>query len=88
MAKDCKTMTVEVKMTEKIYSAIEEYSNYMNYDEESVMSDLINLTLKDFEKNYKNLKDGYVEMGSLNLEISNAFTVSENEAYGHILKEE
>ena len=87
MAKDCKTLTVEVKMNKEIYSAIEEYSNHMNSDDKSIVSELINLALKDFERKYKNLKDGYVEMGNLNLEISDAFTVSENEAYGHIHKE-
>lgn len=87
MTKDCKKMTVEVTMNKETYSAIVEYSNYMNYDEENVVSDLINLSLKDFQKKYNNLKNGYVEMGNLNLEISKAFTASENEAYGHVVKE-
>lgn len=87
MTKDCKKMTVEVTMNKETYSAIVEYSNYMNYDEENVVSDLINLSLKDFQKKYNNLKNGYVEMGNLNLEISKAFTASENEAYDHVVKE-
>lgn len=78
MAEDSKKVVVEIDET--TYSLIEEYSEYMNEEENKVVNYLMKQTLNDFVDKYTNLKKGYVEMGNLNLEISKAFTVSENEA--------
>lgn len=66
------------------YSVIEEICAQIDEENQIVMDYLFNQTVKDFVAGYKNLKQGYVEYGSMNLEISNAFTITENEAYGHI----
>ncbi len=82
MAEDCKKMVVEIdQMT---YSVIKEISNDINEEEHKIFDFLLKRTLNDFVDNYNKLKNGYVEMGNLNLEISRAFTVSENEAFDHI----
>lgn len=66
------------------YSVIEEYSSFTNKSEEFVINQLFNHSLKEFQTKFANLKQGYIEMGNINLEISNAFTESENEAYNLI----
>ncbi len=82
MAEDSKKLVIEIDQS--TYSVIEEFSEYMNEKEEKVIDYLLKQTLDEFVDNYTNLKNGYVEMGKLNLEISRAFTVSENEALDHI----
>lgn len=82
MAEDSKKMVVEIDKA--TYSVIEEFSEYMNENEDQVVDYLLKRTLNEFVDNYTNLKNGYVEMGNINLEISRAFTVSENEAFNHI----
>lgn len=68
------------------YSMIEEFCDHMNQDGEKILNHLVDESLKEFVVNYENLKQGYVEMGNINLEISDAFSVSENEALSHINK--
>lgn len=75
---------IVIEVDANSYSVIEEYSNYANQTEEFVVNQLFNHTLKEFQTKYANLKQGYIEMGTINLEISNAFTESENEAYNLI----
>lgn len=75
---------VVIEVDENTYSLIEEYSEYTDQSEESVLNQLLNHSLKEFTTKYANLKEGYVNMGTINLEISNAFTESENEAYNLI----
>lgn len=78
MAEDSKKVVVEIDA--KTYALISEYSEDTNQDEEVVIDFLVNKMSEDFQRDYENLKEGYVEMGTINLEISDAFTVSENEA--------
>lgn len=78
MTEDSKKVVVEIDA--KTYALISEYSEYTNQDEEVVIDFLVNKMSADFQRDYENLKEGYVEMGTINLEISDAFTVSENEA--------
>lgn len=75
---------VIIEVDAKTYSAIEEYSGELEQSEESVVNELVNRSLEEFSMSYANLKQGYVEMGDINLEISDAFTVSENEALDYI----
>lgn len=84
MAEETKKIVVEIDSD--TYSMIEEFCEQMNQDDNSILNQLIDQSLKEFVTNYKNLKQGYVEMGTINLEISDAFTVSENEAFDHIEK--
>lgn len=86
MAEESKKLVVEIDA--QTYSLIEEYSRYMNQENKKVVNYLLNQSLKEFVTNYQNLKKGYVEMASINLEISDAFTVSENEAFNRIDREE
>lgn len=85
MAEDSKKVLVEIDAD--TYSLINEYSEYTNQDPDSVINFLVKRTFADFNEDYENLKTGYVEMGTINLEISDAFTVSENEALNHIQKD-
>lgn len=82
MAEDVKKFVVEVDA--ETYSVIAEYCEQANTEDHQVVNFLMNQSLDDFVKGYNNLKQGYVEMGKLNLEISNAFTVSENEAFSYV----
>ena len=82
MSEETKKMVVEIE--EKTYSVIEEFSAYINEDEDKVVDFLLKEALSEFIDKYKSLKNGYVEMGNINLEISNEFSVSENEALNHI----
>lgn len=82
MAEDVKKFVVEVDA--ETYSVIAEYCEQANTEDHQVVNFLMNRSLDDFVKGYNNLKQGYVEMGKLNLEISNAFTVSENEAFSYV----
>lgn len=82
MAEDVKKFVVEVDA--ETYSVIAEYCDQTNEKDYQVVNFLMNQSLDDFVKRYNNLKQGYVEMGKLNLEISNAFTVSENEAFSYV----
>lgn len=84
MAEENKKIVVEIDSD--TYSMIEEFCDQMNQDGSHILNHLIDQSLKEFVTNYKNLKQGYVEMGNINLEISDAFTVSENEAFDHIEK--
>lgn len=82
MSDETKKMVVEID--EETYSVLEEFCENINEEKHTVLDYLLKRTLTEFVDNYTNLKNGYVEMGNLNLEISRAFTVSENEAYDHV----
>lgn len=82
MADERKKIVLEIDA--ETYSMIEEFCVPMNQDGEEILNRLVDESLKEFVSNYEQLKNGYVEMGNINLEISDAFTVSENEALDHI----
>jgi len=71
---------IVVKIDKQTYSVIEEFSEHTSQDKNEIINYCLDRSLKEFVTNYKNLKQGYVDMGNINLEISDAFTVSENEA--------
>lgn len=79
MSEETKEVTVEIDT--RLYSAVEEYCNYTGASEESFVNYLLSHALNEFSSDYNNLKQGYVENGNINLEISDAFSVSENEAF-------
>ena len=82
MSFDKKELTVKIDY--KMYSVLEEYCEYAGVTEEKLVDYLLSNSLNDFSSKYNNLKKGYVEMGKINLEISNAFTASEDEALSYI----
>ena len=75
---------VNLKVNKELYKVIEEYSAYSGDNEEKVIDFIVNRSLEKFKVDYEKLKKGYVEMGNINLEISNAFKASENEALERI----
>ncbi|SHF04806.1 CopG family transcriptional regulator / antitoxin EndoAI [Atopostipes suicloacalis DSM 15692] len=85
MSERKKEVTVEIDTS--LYSAIEEYSASAGVSERNVLNYLVSNSLDEFSSNYYHLKKGYIEMGKINLEISNAFTASENEALIYIQEE-
>ena len=78
------TRKVTLEVDEYCYSLVEEYSDYINDSEKKVLNRVLNDTLKDYADVYYNLKQGYQKMSKINLEISKAFTDSENEVFNHI----
>lgn len=82
MSDQAKKFVVEVDVD--TYSVIEEFCEQMNEEDQSVVEYLLNQSLSDFVTTYNNLKQGYMDYGHMNLEISDAFTATENEAYSHI----
>lgn len=85
MSERKKEVTIEIDTN--LYSAVKEYSDCAGVSEKNILNYLVSNSLNEFSSNYYNLKKGYVEMGKINLEISDAFTASENEALFHIKEE-
>lgn len=75
---------ITIKIDSVIYSALEEYSSYAGVTEEQVMNYIVRTSLSEFQTTYEKLKQGYIEMGNINLEISEAFNALDNEAYSLI----
>lgn len=75
---------ITVDVNTNAYALLEEYCANTGQDSQKIVNYLFAKSLDEFAVGYKNLKEGYVEMGQLNLEISNAFSVSENEALNHV----
>lgn len=82
MSEDRRKVVLEVN--KECYSLVEEYSEYVNESERNVLNRLLNYTLEEYADKYKKLKKGYKKMGQINLEISQAFTASENEVFNRI----
>ena len=76
-----KSREVTLKVDAEYYSLVKEYSEYTNKSEEYILNRLINHSLKGYAKKYGDLKNGYQKMAEINLEISKAFTESDNEAF-------
>lgn len=75
---------ITVDVNTNAYALLEEYCAHTGQDSQKTANYLFAKSLDEFVVGYKNLKEGYIEMGQLNLEISNAFSVSENEALNHV----
>lgn len=82
MSEDVKKFIVEIDT--EAYSVLKEFCDQANEEDYKVVNFLMNRSMEDFISSYNNLKQGYMEMGKINLEISNAFSVSENEAFSYI----
>lgn len=82
MSQEKKKFVVEIDA--ETYSVIEDICEQIDEKDQTLINSLFKQSLKDFVTGYEELKEGYVEFGSMNLEISNAFTMTENEAYSHI----
>ncbi len=82
MSQEKKKFVVEIDA--ETYSVIEDICEQIDEKDQNLINSLLKQSLKDFVTGYEELKEGYVEFGSMNLEISNAFTMTENEAYSHI----
>lgn len=72
---------ITLKVDAEHYSLIKEYSEYTNKSEQYILNRLLNHSLKGYAKQYADLKKGYQKMAEINLEISKAFTDSDNEAF-------
>lgn len=75
---------VTLKVDNEYYSLVKEYSDYTNKSEQYILNRLVNHSLEKYAQKYEALKRGYLKMGEINLEISKAFTASENEAFNQI----
>lgn len=82
MSQEKKKFIVEIDA--ETYAVIENICEQIDEKDQNLINSLLKQSLKDFVTGYEELKEGYVEFGSMNLEISNAFTMTENEAYSHI----
>ena len=82
MSQEKKKFVVEIDA--ETYAVIENICEQIDEKDQTLINSLFKQSLKDFVTGYEELKEGYVEFGSMNLEISNAFTMTENEAYSHI----
>lgn len=70
-----------LKVDAEHYSLLKEYSEYTNKSEQHILNRLVNHSLNEYAQMYRDLKKGYLKMGEINLEISKAFTESENEVF-------
>ena len=75
---------IEVEIDAVSYEVIKAVSEEYNYNEEVIVNYIMENALKKHVREYEEMKNGYMEMSKLNLEISNAFAVSEHEALHYI----
>lgn len=75
---------ITLKVDDEHYSLIKEYSEYTNKSKEYILNQLVNHSLREYARKYADLKKGYLKMGEINLEISKAFSESENEVFNQI----
>ena len=74
----------EVEIDAVSYEAIKAFSEEYNYDDDVIVNYIMENSLKKYVRKYEEMKNGYMEMSKLNLEISNDFAVSEHEALHYI----
>ena len=74
----------ELEIDGSTYSVIKEISELYNFEKEEVLDYVMERALEDFVLAYHEMKNGYLEMAKINLEISNEFAVSEHEALAYI----
>lgn len=74
----------EVEIDAVSYEAIKAFSEEYNYDDDVIVNYIMENALKKYVRKYEEMNNGYMEMSKLNLEISNAFAVSEHEALHYI----
>lgn len=74
----------ELEIDGSTYSVIKEISEQYNFEKEEVLDYVMERALEDFVLAYHEMKNGYLEMAKINLEISNEFAVSEHEALAYI----
>lgn len=74
----------ELEIDGSTYSVIKEISEQYNFEQEEVLDYVMERALEDFVLAYHEMKNGYLEMAKINLEISNEFAVSEHEALAYI----
>lgn len=74
----------ELEIDGSTYSVIKEISEQYNFEQEEVLDYVMERALEDFVLAYHEMKNGYLEMAKINLEISNEFAVSEHEVLAYI----
>lgn len=74
----------EITVNDEAYSVIKHISEEYNITEHEIVDYIMRGALEEYVRGYEAMKNGYKEMGKLNLEISNAFAVSEHEALHYI----
>lgn len=82
MSEESKKFCVEIDASS--YEVIKEVSEEYNYEDQEIVNYIMKNSLKEYIRVYNEMKTGYMEMASINLEISNEFAVSENEALKYI----
>ena len=82
MSEESKNFNIEINAD--AYSVIKEVSEQYDYEDHEVVNYIMEQALKEYVRVYHEMKNGYMEMATLNLEISNEFAVSENEALNYI----
>lgn len=82
MSEESKKFNVEIDATS--YDVIREVCEQYNYEDQEVVNYIMKSALEEYVRVYNEMKNGYMEMASINLEISNEFAVSENEALKYI----
>lgn len=82
MSEEIKKFNVEID--EVSFEVIKEVSEEYNYETKDIVDYIMKNALEEFVRVYNDMKNGYMEMATLNLEISNEFAVSENEALDYI----
>lgn len=82
MSNESKNFNIEINAD--AYLVIKEVSNQYNYEDQDVVNYVMKNAFEEFTRVYEEMKNGYIEMAKLNLEISKEFAVSENEALNYI----
>lgn len=82
MSNESKNFNIEINAD--AYLVIKEVSNQYNYEDQDVVNCVMKNAFEEFTRVYEEMKNGYIEMAKLNLEISKEFAVSENEALNYI----
>lgn len=82
MSNESKNFNIEINAD--AYLVIKEVSHQYNYEDQDVVNYVMKNAFEEFTRVYEEMKNGYIEMAKLNLEISKEFAVSENEALNYI----
>ena len=68
MSNESKNFNIEINAD--AYLVIKEVSNQYNYEDQDVVNYVMKNAFEEFTRVYEEMKNGYIEMAKLNLEIS------------------
>lgn len=75
--RQAKELTVTIDS--ETYEMFEEYCEESRFDRSEILEHLIDHFIQESRPMMEQMRDGYAEMGKLNLEITSEFTSVENE---------